>query len=93
MEEVSNLYIISDFTYTSKYENLAMREFSDIVWSKSLCFLLHMYFRITNANIANYGTESKCLVPKRGWDICDNENVIGYDFICCGRASSGYFRK
>ena len=39
-----------------------------------------MYFRITNANIANYGKESKCPVPKRGWDICDNENVIGYDF-------------
>ena len=49
------------FQVTSKYENLATREFSDIVWSKSLCFLLHMYFRITNANIANYGKEIKAL--------------------------------
>lgn len=37
--------------------------------------------------------ESKCPVPKRGWDICDHENEIGYDFICCGRASSGSFRR
>ncbi len=32
------------FQIAAENEYLTLREFSDIVWSKSLCFLLHMYF-------------------------------------------------
>ena len=42
MEEVSNLYIISDFTYAAKNENLTFREFRDVIGANSFVYLLHM---------------------------------------------------
>lgn len=36
--------LVLAFQIAAENENLTLREFRDIVWSKSLCFLLHMYF-------------------------------------------------